>query len=101
MLDGNGPVPYNLAPPEKNYTIEEAAALIRDIQLRLISVEDYRLKLNWCFGLVVHHTGQPPRRGRETVEELARRVHAEHGVSVNVTLLYECRRLYRISTANW
>ncbi len=87
-------LPFHLAPPEKKFTLDEAAAMIRDVQQRVMAVEEYRIRLNWCFGLVVVHTERPRGKRREIIEELAERVREAHNISVSTTLLYQCRRVY-------
>ncbi len=83
-----------LDPPEDRYTIDEAVELIGRVLLTLESVEDFRLKLKWCLGHLVYYTEYRPRRRRQTLEILSKRLHEVRQIPACITVLYECLNLF-------
>lgn len=80
--------------PTTRFSLEDSVEIIRQIQLQLEALEDYRLKLKWWMGCVLAHTDAPSGRRTKTVEEVARQLKERYGIRAGMSVLYQCLKLY-------
>ncbi len=82
--------------PVTPHQLDDAVVLLRTIHECLMSIEEFRIWMKWCLGLVVNNTKSEFGSKDDLISELSRRLSDEHAIRASKSNLYECQRVCRI-----